>query len=252
MSDLVTYGVADGVARIELDRPAASNAVDLDTALALGKAVDAAAADDAVRAVLLTGAGKRFCAGGDVASFVAAPDPASYLIELAGTLDEVLQRLAAMPKPVVVGVQGAVAGAGLAVMLSGDLVVAGKSTKFVAAYAGIGLTPDCGLSWLLPRAVGQQRAAQMLVGGRALTAAEAVEWGLVMTAVDDDAVEQEALALATRLAAGPSYALGQARRLLRESWTSTRAETGADEARTIAAAVAAEDAQAAIARFLDR
>lgn len=252
MGDLVTYAVADGVARIELNRPGASNAVDLDTAAALGGAVDAAAADDAVRVVLLTGAGKRFCAGGDVASFVAADDQSAYLLELAGALDGVLQRLSAMPKPVVVGVQGAVAGAGLAVMLSGDLVVAGSSTKLVTAYAGIGLTPDCGLSWLLPRAVGQQRAAEMLLAGRILTAEEATAWGLVTRAVDDGEVLPEAEALAARLAAGPAYALGQAKRLVRESWASTRAETGADEARTIAAAVTTDDAQAAISRFLGR
>lgn len=252
MGDLVTYAVADGVARIELNRPGASNAVDLDTATALGGAVDAAAADDAVRVVLLTGAGKRFCAGGDVASFVAADDQSAYLLELAGVLDGVLQRLSAMPKPVVVGVQGAVAGAGLAVMLSGDLVVAGSSTKLVTAYAGIGLTPDCGLSWLLPRAVGQQRAAEMLLAGRVLTAEEAVGWGLVTRSVDDGEVLPEAEALAARLAAGPAYALGQAKRLVRESWASTRAETGADEARTIAAAVTTDDAQAAISRFIGR
>lgn len=252
MGDLVTYAVADGVARIELNRPEASNAVDLDTAAALGGAVDAAAADDAVRVVLLTGAGKRFCAGGDVASFVAADDQSAYLLELAGALDGVLQRLSAMPKPVVVGVQGAVAGAGLAVMLSGDLVVAGSSTKLVTAYAGIGLTPDCGLSWLLPRAVGQQRAAEMLLAGRVLTAEEAVAWGLVTRSVDDGEVLPEAEALAARLAAGPAYALGQAKRLVRQSWASSRAETGADEARTIAAAVTTDDAQAAISRFLGR
>lgn len=252
MGDLVTYAVADGVAHLELNRPEASNAVDLDTAAALGEAVDAAAGDEAVRVVLLTGAGKRFCAGGDVAAFVGADDQPAYLLELAGVLDGVLQRLAAMPKPVVVGVQGAVAGAGLAVMLSGDLVVAGSSTKFVTAYAGIGLTPDCGLSWLLPRAVGQQRAAEMLLTGRVVTAEEAVACGLVMRSVADDAVLAEAEALAARLAAGPAYALGQARRLARESWAGTRAETGADEARTIAAAVTTDDAQAAIARFLGR
>jgi 2-(1,2-epoxy-1,2-dihydrophenyl)acetyl-CoA isomerase len=248
----VRYAVTDGVAHIELNRPDAANAVDLDTATAFGEAVDAAAADDAVRAVLLTGAGKRFCAGGDVASFVAADDQPAYLLELAGVLDGVLQRLAAMPKPVVVRVQGAVAGAGLAVMLSGDLVVAGESTRFVTAYAGIGLTPDCGLSWLLPRAVGQQRAAEMLLAGRALTAAEAVEWGLVTRSVGDEAALAEAGALAARLATRPAYALGQAKRLVRESWASSRAETGADEARTIAAAVSGEEAQSLIQAFVSR
>jgi 2-(1,2-epoxy-1,2-dihydrophenyl)acetyl-CoA isomerase len=252
VSDQVLWERSGAVGRITLNRPDAANAIDLETAHAFGAAVAAAAADEEATIVLLTGAGRRFCAGGDVASFVGSDDPAGYLHELATTLDGVLQRLAALEKPVVVGVQGAVAGAGLAVMLSGDLVVAGGSTRFVAAYAGIGLTPDCGLSWLLPRAVGQQRAAELLLAGRALTGAEALEWGLVTRTVDDDGVEAEALALAQQLAAGPGFALGQTRRLLRRSWDSTRAETGADEARTIAHASTTPDARAAIDRFLTR
>lgn len=252
MGELATYERVGAVGRIVLDRPEASNAVDLATAAELGTAITTAADDAEARAVLLTGAGKRFCAGGDVASMAQADDRAAYLHELAEALDGELQRLAALEKPVVVGVQGAVAGAGLAVMLSGDLVVAGASTRFVAAYAGVGLTPDCGLSWLLPRAVGQQRAAELLLTGRALGAEEAQDWGLVTRVVDDPAVEAEALALAEQLAAGPAYALGQARRLLRDSWASTRAEAGAEEARTIAHAVGTEDAQRLIGDFLGR
>lgn len=251
-AQLVAHERVGAVGRIVLNRPEASNSIDLAAAADFGRAVNAAAEDTEVGAILLTGAGKRFCAGGDVASMAQAGDRAAYLEELAGALDGVLQQLAAIAKPVVVGVQGAVAGAGLAVMLSGDLVVSGASTRFVTAYAGVGLTPDCGLSWLLPRAVGQQRAVELLLTGRALAADEARDWGLVARVVDDEAVEAEALALAEQLAAGPAYALGQARRLVRESWSATRAETGADEARTIAAAVTTDDAEQLIGQFLGR
>ncbi|KQZ75583.1 enoyl-CoA hydratase/isomerase family protein [Nocardioides sp. Root151] len=249
MSDLVSYAVTDGVARIELNRPEVSNAVDLPTAHALSAAIKSAAADDDVRAVLVTGAGKRFCAGGDVASMVASDgDQAAYLLELAGALDGALQELTALEKPVVGAVQGAVAGAGLAVMLSCDLVVADPGTKFVTAYPGVGLTPDCGVSWLLPRAIGQQRALHMALTNTPITADVALDWGLVTEVAGAD----RALQLATTLAAGPVFAFGQARRLIRGSWESDRASVGRDEAVTIAKAVGTDDAQRLLAAFTKR
>ena len=251
-SGSVTYAVSHGVAGIELNRPAASNAVDLSTAMQLGDAVEAAAADTSVRAVVVTGAGARFCAGGDVASMREANDRGPYLERLASTLDAVLQRLASLDKPVILGVHGAVAGAGLAVMLSGDLVVAGRGTRFVAAYAGVGLTPDCGLTWLLPRAVGQQRALDLLLTNRTLGAEQAQEWGLVTELVSDHEVAERALSLARSLADGPAMALGQTRRLVRGSWAVGRAEAGADESRTIGRTVVTEDASRLLDRFARR
>ncbi len=247
----VTYGVVAGVARILLSRPGVSNALDLTTARALASAVDSASRDDNVRAVLVTGSGARFCAGGDLASMVASDDVAAYLIDLAGTLDGALRALTAMEKPVVCAVQGAVAGAGLALMLSCDVVVAASATRFVMAYPDVGLTPDCGVSWLLPRAVGEQRALELALTGRVLTGPEAHSWGLVAEIVEEGA-DARALSLAERMAAGPSYALGQARRLLRASWDSDRAAAGAEETRTIAAAVLTSDAEKAMAAFAQR
>jgi 2-(1,2-epoxy-1,2-dihydrophenyl)acetyl-CoA isomerase len=239
------------VGRIVLQRPEASNALDLPTAQAFAAAVDAARADD-VRAVLLAGDGKRFCAGGDVASFVAADDGQAYLLELARTLEAALRDLSQLSKPVVAEVHGAVAGAGLAFVLNSDVVVAARSTKFLMAYAGIGLTPDCGVSYLLPRAIGQQRALQMAVGGRGLTADEALSWGLVAEVVDDDAVSTRAAEVARVLAAGPTTALAEARRLIRSSWEVTREDNAKDEAESIAHAVATADAVRLIGRFTAR
>jgi len=246
---LVTYAVADGVAHIEINRPAVSNSFDLATAKAFDDAIARAEQDDAVRAVLLTGAGKRFSAGGDVASMVAADDQAAFLLELAEALDVAARRLDALAKPVVCAVQGAVAGAGNSVMLAADVIVAAEGTKFVMAYPGVGLTPDIGVSWLLPRAVGQVRALEYALTGRQLTAAEAREWGLVTTVVADEELSQTARELAVKLAAGPVFALGQARRLIRDSWSRTREEAGAEESRTIAAAVLTDDAQQRLAAF---
>ncbi|MGN6754433.1 MAG: enoyl-CoA hydratase/isomerase family protein [Intrasporangium sp.] len=249
--DLVRLEVTDGLAAVELNRPHAANALDLPLAEQLAAVVDRLVGDD-VRAVLVTGAGKRFCAGGDVRSFLASDDPPAYLQRLASTADQALQRLGALDKPVVAAVQGAVAGAGLAVMLTCDVIVAAAGTKFVTAYSGIGLTPDCGLSWLLPRAVGQQRALELMLTGRTLTAAEARDWGLVTEVVDDAAALGRARGLATSLATGPAFASGQARRLVRSSYSVDRGVTGADEARTIAEAVQTDDAQRLISAFTSR
>ncbi|MDQ0382784.1 enoyl-CoA hydratase/isomerase family protein [Amycolatopsis thermophila] len=246
---MVRFEVEGGVARITLNRPSVSNAVDLPTAQAFGEAVTAAAGDD-VRVILLAGAGPRFCGGGDVRSFLAASDPANYLHELATLFESHLRRLSELPKPVIAAVQGAVAGAGLAFVLNADVVVAARSTKFRMAYSGIGLTPDCGVSYLLPRAVGTQRALELALTGRTLTAEEARAWGLVTEVTDDDAVTRRTGELAESLAAGPALALGQAKRLIRSSFGEGRAHNAADEARTIAAAVTTDEAQKLIRRFV--
>lgn len=248
MSDLVTYDVADGVARIELNRPSNANVFDLTTARAFEASVGRAEEDPQVTAVLVTGAGPRFCGGGDVASFAAADDQPAYIHQLAIELDAAFRHLSALEKPVVAAVQGAVAGAGLALMLSCDVVVSAPGTKFVFAYPGIGFTPDCGLSYLLPRAIGQQRALQFALVGRPLVADEALAWGLVTEVVEDPTARGEEVAAA--FASGPSTALGHVRRLLRGGWTMTREETGVEEARTITEMVRGEEAQELIRRFV--
>lgn len=245
----VRYAVADGIGTITLARPEASNSFDLPTARSFGAAVDAAIADEAVGVILLVAEGRRFCAGGDVGSMVAADDREAFLLELADTLDGALQRLTSAPKPVVAGVRGAVAGAGVGVMLAADVVVAAEGTKFLTAYAAIGLSPDCGVSWLLPRAIGQQRALELAITGRALTSEEALAWGMVTRVVADADLDTAVQEVAAQVAAQSSYALGHARRLIRSSYDVTRAESGADESRTIAAAVLTPYAQEKLAVF---
>jgi 2-(1,2-epoxy-1,2-dihydrophenyl)acetyl-CoA isomerase len=247
----VTQTVDEGVGRIVLARPEQSNAFDLPTATDMAAAVAAMASDD-VRAVTVTALGKRFSAGGDVTSFLASDDPSAYLLELATVLEGALRDLAALPAPVVAGVRGAVAGAGLAVMLSADVIVASSRTKFVMAYPGIGLTPDCGVSYLLPRAIGQQRALDLALTGRVLSAAEALDWGLVTSVVDDDAVEARVDEIARTWADSAPHALGQARRLIRSSWDTPPAQQGADESATIAAAVLGDEAQRLVTAFTSR
>lgn len=192
--------------------------------------------------MLLAGDGQRFCAGGDIASMAAAEDRSGHLEQMAATLDGALQGLAEIDKPVVAAVQGAAAGAGLAMVLSADVVVGARTSRHLAAYANVGLAPDCGLSWLLPRSVGQQRALELALTGRVLSAQEARDWGLITTVVDDDELAARALSTASRLAKAPPYALGQARRLIRSAWTATREESGTDEVQTISRAIATAEA----------
>jgi 2-(1,2-epoxy-1,2-dihydrophenyl)acetyl-CoA isomerase len=254
----VRYARDGRVGRIVLTRPEASNAVDLPAAAALGAAIDLASAAigrDEVAAVLVTGEGARFCAGGDVRSFVAANDQPGYLWALAERLEAELRRLSELPVPVVAAVHGAVAGAGLAFILNSDVVVSARSTRFTMAYAGVGLTPDCGVSYLLPRAIGQQRALELALTGRVLDAGEAASWGLVTEVVDDEGLATRATALTESLASGAAGgvgALGQAKRLIRGSWEATRAESAADEVATISSAVTTPEAQRRIERFVNR
>lgn len=254
----VDYLREGGVGQIVLARPEASNAFDLPATHALGAALDRADADvrgAEVGAVLVMAEGPRFCGGGDVRSFAAAEDQPAYLRELATALEAELRRLSELPVPVVAAVQGSVAGAGLAFLLNADVVVSARSTRLTMAYAGIGLTPDCGVSYLLPRAVGQQRALSLALTGRVLDAEEAAAWGLVSEVVEDGELRARASALAEQLAAGsagPASALGQAKRLIRSSWDLTRAESAADEVDTIAAAVVTPEAQTRITRFTRR
>ena len=247
----VLYELRDAVAHITFNRPEASNSLDLPAALRFGEIVSRLQADGA-RAVLLTGNGSRFCAGGDVASMLAASDRPTYLADLARSVDETLLALSCTPIPVVAAVHGAVAGAGLAVLLNADVIIAERSTKFVMAYAGVGLTPDCGLSYLLPRAIGQQRALELALTGRVLSAQEALDWGLIARVVDAGDLAQTAADLVAKIASGPTGAFGQAKRLIRSSWASTRAQSAADEVRTIAAAVGSDEATALIAKFVAR
>lgn len=248
--DPVLLSVADGVAHVELNRPDASNTIDLPWTEAFTSALQQVSDDDAVRVVLLTGRGRMFCAGGDLGAMDAAPDRSAYLQELADALHVGVRLLDGLDKPVVVGVHGAAAGAGLSLVLGGDLVVAGRSASFVTAYTSVGLTPDGGQSWLLPRVVGLQRALELTLTPRRLSADEAQEWGIVGRVVEDEAVADEAHALARRLADGPAAAFGRARRLLRSSYDTGLSDRLDVEARTIAASVAEPESAALITRFL--
>lgn len=246
----VEYDVRGRVAEIVLNRPDASNAIDVATARALAGAFARAGSDPAVDVVLLWGRGRRFCGGGDLAAIAGAPDREAALAELAAAAHDAVRASAAAGKPVVAAVQGAAAGFGLSLVLGADIVVAGESAKLVTAYTSVGLTPDGGMSWLLPRVVGQRRAVEMILTGEPISASRAVDLGIVSETCADEDVLARARERADALAARPSAALCEARRLVRASWGRGLDEHLDDEAATIAAAAGSDEAGALIAGFL--
>ena len=202
------------MAHLTLTRAHAANTMNLQFGREFLAAAQALQADRRVRAVLLSGEGRNFCFGGDLKGMVASGgDLAAYLSELTTALHAGLAHLMRMDAPVVAAVKGSAAGAGLGLVLAADLAIAGRGAKFTAAYTGVGLTPDAGCTFLLPRAVGYKRAMELLLTNRVLDAEEALDWGLVNQIVDDDKVDETAAALALRLASGPTGAYGGVKRL---------------------------------------
>jgi len=218
--ETITLDVAGSVATITLNRPDAYNALSLPLARELFAAVLAVDEDPQVRCVVLTGAGKAFCGGGDVKDFVQGLDRIGVLIkELTTYIHGVVSRLVRTPKPVITAINGVAAGGGLALALAGDLVVATESARFTMAYSRIAATPDGSSTYWLPRLVGIRRAMELFYTNRVLTAREAVEWGLATRAVADAEFREAVRALAAELAAGPTLALGRGKRLLHLSTT---------------------------------
>lgn len=241
------------IARIVLNRPDAGNAIDLPLAQALHAQARQVAEDTSVRCVVLTGMGRMFCVGGDVGAFASAGDGASAMLrELADTLHEAVKVLATMAKPFVVLVNGPAAGAGMSLALLGDIVLASRAAHFTAAYTAIGLTPDGGMSWLLPRLAGLRIAQEMILTNRRVGAEEAQALGLITRMVDADALASEGAAIAARLALAPTAALGAARALLMASATSSLDQQLERESITIATAGGSSESREGIAAFLAR
>ena len=245
---------ADGVARIVLARGDHGNAFDLEFANTLRDAALRAAdlvRDDTVSVVLLRAEGRNFSVGGDLRTFLAqGENVASYTRALADAAHGAVLALAGLPVPVVAEVQGAVAGAGVGLALSTDLVVAARSARLRLAYTAVGLTPDCGASWFLPRLLGGQRTLDLLLTNRVLGSAEAERWGLVSRVVDDEDLPSAAEELVRSLASGHGRALGRAKLLARTERLDELRDHLDREAELIAEAVARPEAMSAIARLL--
>jgi 2-(1,2-epoxy-1,2-dihydrophenyl)acetyl-CoA isomerase len=226
--------VEAGIARLALDRPDAGNAIDLATAEALLATSLRLADDRSVRVVVLTGEGRNFCVGGDLRSFAAADRLGHHLREVTAPLHAAIGTLARLPAPVVAAVQGSAAGAGMSLALGADLVVCAESARFVLAYGRVGLSPDGAGSWYLPRLVGVHRALELALTNRALTATEALAWGIVTMVVPDGELGSQAETLAAELASAAPGAVAAAKRLLRASLDTTLEAQMAEEQAALA------------------
>lgn len=251
MSELL-FAVADGVARITLNRPERLNAFDEAMGRAWERACVEATSRDDVRAILLTGNGRSFCAGGDVVAMsTMQASSARDFAELAEIINRGILALTGSAIPVVAAASGTTAGGGLGILLATDYAVVGTDSKIGSLYAKMGLTPDLSVTAHLARAVGERRALQLTLHNRLLDAAEAVDWGIAAEAVEPEGVLPRAEQIAREWADGPSWAYGQAKRLVRAAAGGDLARQLSDEASTIGAALQRPEAQARVRAFAE-
>ena len=243
---------ATNVAHVTLNRPETGNAVHLEMAKELDAASLECESNRDVRAVLLSGAGNSFCVGGDVKAFAAQKQLPRYVREITAHLHLAVSRFARLDAPVIAAVQGAAAGGGFSLAISCDLVVAAESATFLMAYSKIGMAPDGGSTYFLPRLVGFKRAIELTLTNRVLSAREACEWGIVTEVAPLERLAARAEELARSLAQGPTGAFGSAKRLLHSGWNQSLETQMELESRAIAETGGSADGKEGIAAFVEK
>jgi 2-(1,2-epoxy-1,2-dihydrophenyl)acetyl-CoA isomerase len=240
------------VALVTLNRPDSANTLDLQAAMDFLAAAMTCARSPGVRVVVLTGAGRNFCFGGDLRSIAANfSDVSGYLRELTGYLHSAISQFARMDAPVIAAVNGTAAGAGVGLVAMADLAICGKASKFNLAYTGVGMTPDAGTSFLLPRAIGVRRTMELLLLNRVLSAPEALDWGLVNQVVEDTQILEEAFRIADGLSTGALRAFGKTKRLVARSLGAFESHMVL-ESETIASQALAREGTEGITAFLQK
>jgi 2-(1,2-epoxy-1,2-dihydrophenyl)acetyl-CoA isomerase len=248
--DTIRFEVTAGaVGVITLNRPDSLNALNAAMVDELRAAVEGAPGAGA-RCLLLTGEGRGFSSGADLASGGGLPADAGMALEK--HFNPLVEALFALPIPVVAAVNGPCAGAGCSLALAADIVIASRSAYFLQAFVNIGLIPDAGATWLLPRLAGRARAMEMMMLGERIAAEKAAEWGMISRVVEDEELTSEAVALAARLAEGPTVAYGLIRRLARESGQASLGAALAAERAAQREAGETEDFKAAVLAFLQK
>ena len=250
MYETILFDQRDGVARITLNRPDRLNSF---TRAMHGELRDALANLGEARVVILTGAGRGFCAGQDLNDRAVAPGEA---VDLGDTVEEswnpLIRRLANMPQPVIARVNGVAAGAGANIALACDIVVAAKSAKFIQSFSALGLIPDSGGSWHLPRLAGQARALGLALTGEPISGEQAADWGLIWKAVDDEALDAEVDSIAAKLASLPPLGLAAIKSIIRSTGERTldqELDLQRDEMRRLGFT---EDYREGVAAFLEK
>ncbi len=250
MTDL-RVEVGDGVATVTLDRPDALNALTIPLKEALRATFEGLGDDPAVRALVLTGAGRAFCAGQDLRERL-EPDALPLAEEVRARYNPLLLAMRRLGKPIVGAINGIAAGAGASLALACDIRIAAEGASFLLAFGRVGLIPDTGATWLLPRLVGGAKAAELALTTEPLSAADAERFGLVARVVPGDDLLAEAQALAARLAAGAPIALALTKEALELAWESTLEEQLETEAELQGRAGSSADHAEGIAAFLER
>jgi 2-(1,2-epoxy-1,2-dihydrophenyl)acetyl-CoA isomerase len=245
------YEVAEAIATITLDRPEALNALTVPMKTELLAALRAIARDPAVRAVILTGAGRAFCAGQDLKERL-EPDAAPLEVEVRERYNPIIAAMRGLDRPIIGAINGVAAGAGASLAFACDLRLAAEGASFILAFARIGLVPDSGATWFLPRLVGPAKAAELALLGDPLSAADAERFGLVARVVPADALADEARAVAARLAALAPRALALTKRALERSWSIDLDTALEDEAYRQGIAGATKDHAEGLAAFLEK
>ncbi|WP_461470488.1 2-(1,2-epoxy-1,2-dihydrophenyl)acetyl-CoA isomerase PaaG [Pararhodobacter sp.] len=253
-SETILSSVADGVLEVTLNRPDRLNSFTEEMHLALRAALARAASDDAVRCVLLTGAGRGFCAGQDLGDrdprrMDGPPDLGATVRNFWAPL---VRQIRALPMPVICAVNGVAAGAGSSVALACDLTLAAESARFIQSFSRVGLIPDTGGSWNLTRLLGQQRAMGLALTARPISAQQAADWGMIWQCLPDDALMPEARALARGLASGPTFGFAQTKRAIQAAATNGLDAHLDLEAELMKACGESADYAEGVAAFLDK
>jgi 2-(1,2-epoxy-1,2-dihydrophenyl)acetyl-CoA isomerase len=242
----ITFDQAEGIVTLTLNRPRSLNAINLPMVSELTHAADRVRDEGTARAVLLTGAGRAFSSGADLSGEFRGGDAGAALET---HFNPLLERLLGLRVPLVVAVNGPAAGAGCSLALAGDIVIAARSAYFLQAFINIGLVPDVGSTWMLPRLIGKARAQAMMMLGERISAEKAEQWGMIYRVVEDAALADEARALVAQMAAGPTRAYGMIRDAVRFSLDATLAESLALERRNQGVAGRTEDFREGVAAF---
>ena len=240
------------IARITLNRPDRLNSFNAQMHREMAEVVREQLGDS--RVVVLTGAGRGFCAGQDLNDRAVAADdhPVDLGMTVETSWNPLIRALTTMPQPVIARVNGVAAGAGANVALACDLVVAARSARFIQSFSAIGLIPDSGGTWVLPRLVGQARALALALTGEPLSAEKAEEWGMIWKCVDDEALDSEVDAIAQKLASLPPLGLAAIKKMMRESWSHTLDEELNHQRNAMRRLGFSEDYREGVAAFLEK
>lgn len=240
----------DGIATLTMNRPEQLNAMGMESLDLFVELLDKVRDDGTARALVLTGKGRAFCSGADLSAKGGVPADRGVGLEKGHNL--VFDRLRYLPIPVVCAVNGGAAGGGCGYALAGDIVIAARSAYFLQPFANIGLVPDVGATWLLPRLIGKARATAMMMLGERIPAQTAAEWGMIWQVVDDDMLMETAQAVARKLADGPTVAYGLMRQAITDSLETSLAQALQMERRNQRVAGLTHDHHEGVTAFLEK